>query len=308
VRHGRRGFGAAAAAGALTVLALAGCDVPPGTVPAGLTPAAPAGRLEVVQVAPLPPGVGQPYAARIERVRSVARNGYSWTVPSLDPASAVLRLDWVDGATLECGEADRVQVQETEDAVVIGVEATRADRSRVCAASGVPRTATLRLRHPVGTRALLEPASGSNDGLPRTADARTPPEPRCTSDAVRDVPIGMRDATARLAPRGAVRALVCRTSWPKGRARTDALRIDDPSAVAALVAAFDTVRDLHPASDPVASCRRSKGAVYAVHLQGKGVRVEVRADEIDCATVTNGAATGTMTPELVRALDALLPR
>jgi len=34
----------------------------------------------------------------------------------------------------------------------------------------------------------------------------------------------------------------------------------------------------------------------------------VRADEIDCATVTNGAATGTMTPQLVRALDGLLPR
>jgi hypothetical protein len=285
------------------VLVLTGCGAPSDAVTH-----ANAGGLEVAQVAPSPPGAGQPSGADVERVRATPRNEYRWTVRALDPASATLRLDWVDGPTLECGEADRVAVQETAHAVVIGVAASHADGSVPCIAAGALRTLSLRLQHPVGSRALLQPASGTNDGLPLAADAAVPPAPRCTPDAVRDVPIGMRDATRRLAPRGAVRALVCRTTWPKGRVRTDELRIDDPARVGALVRRFDEVRDLHPASDPPAPCRRGRGAWYSLHLEGDGARVQVRADEIDCGTVTNGAVTGTMTPALVRALDALFPR
>lgn len=245
-------------------------------------------------------------AIRVDRVSTPPGNEYEWTIASVDPASRLLTLSYLDGA---CTTADRLQVDETSKRVVIGITASKTFGGN-CVASAIARRTTVTLRRPLGGRALMEGATGVNDGLPKVSDPSVLPAPTCsTNGSPSDVPIGLTDATTRLAPTAVTTAFVCRTWWPQGHARTESTTISNRVGAEALAAAIGSgSRDVR-AGGPERTCptKDARASLYDVYLQGPGLRVEVRTDGISCDSITNGAASGTMTPALERTLDALFP-
>lgn len=289
----RRRTGVALAA-LLAVGALTGCT------PGGSAPTAAHGfHLAQIDGGPRTPD----RTIRTDRVAAAPANGYEWTVDAVDRTSREVRLHYVDGA---CTTADRLRVDETTTTVTIGITASKS-YSGTCSTIGILRSVTVLLQRPLGGRALMEASSGPGGSLPEVADPATLPTPTCGPDGVSDVPVGMVDAGTRIAPTAATRAFVCRTWWPKGIAHEESRTITDRAAVASLVASMNSgVRDLRPGPVPRASCSKdAKGSWYAVYLEGPALQVEVRTDEITCSTITNGALSGTMSPALMRRLDAL---
>lgn len=248
----------------------------------------------------------QTRSIRVDHVSTPPGSSFEWTVASVDPASRQLQLHYLDGA---CTSADRVAVDETATTVVIGITASKTFQGN-CIAVGIPRTAAITLRKPLGGRALMEQTTGVNDGLTKVADPTTLPSPICSTGygTGADVPVGMLDAVSRIAPTTTVsKVFVCRTWWPKGSAHTESKTITDHSKVASLTRAIDAGTKAVRAGAPDSRCstKESSASWYSITLEGPGVRVEVRTDAIFCDTITNGAASGTMTPALVRTLDAL---
>lgn len=296
----RRMASRARAAGVLVLCGtlLAGCSAVAARVPAGT-------GFHLAQIS------GDRFAEdrsiRVQRVSTAPANGYEWTVAAVDPTSDRLRVDYTDGV---CTSADRLAVQETAERVIVGITASKTFEG-TCAAVGIPRATTVTLRRPLGGRALMERAPDQDEWLPTVSSPASLPDPTCSilQGSPSDVPVGMPDAATRIAPTAATRAFVCRTWWPRGSAHMESTTITDHAAVAALVTSLNTGSTaLHPAADPAAPCpRRLPGSWYDVYLEGPGVRVEVEADEINCLTITNGAASGTIAPALAKALDPLFP-
>jgi hypothetical protein len=264
------------------------------------------GAVHLVQVSH--PSIGGLARVHVARVRSNPASSTEWTAVGVDPGSTTIAMNWVDGPSPECGEVDRIEVAERADAVTIGLSDTASDPGRICAAVGILRRFDLHLRRPLAGRALLEPATGVNDGLPRFRSGM-PPLPACTTDATpADTPVGMPDAATRIAPSDAVHASICRTAWPHGAARATAVQVSDPVAVRRLVRTLDGAAHLRPVSDAASRCgTRSPGAWYAVYLTGPHTQVEVFVDEIDCATVTNGSLQAAATPAIAEALRSAFP-
>lgn len=245
------------------------------------------------------------HSIRVDHVSTPPGSSSEWTVSSVDPRSRRLRLHYLDGA---CTSADRVAVDETATTVVIGITTSKTFDG-TCIAVGLPRTAAIMLRQPLGGRALMEQATGVNDGLTKVSDPTTLPAPICSTGygTGADVPVGMLDAASRISPTTVSKVFVCRTWWPKGSAHTESRTITGRSEVAALTKAIDTGTEAVRAGAPDARCstKDSSASWYSITLEGPGVRVEVRTDAIFCDTITNGAASGTMRPALVHELDAL---
>lgn len=245
---------------------------------------------------------------RIERTAEPPSNTTEWTVAAIDPASRTVRIQFFDSGGVECGLVDRAGVQETTSTVVIGLHERRTGTG-ACAGSAVAHTATIALHRPLGGRALVEQATGVNDGLPKVTDPTTLPVPRCAIEegSASDVPVGLPSAATQLAPTAATKAFVCRTWWPKGSAHMESTTITDRATVAALAASVnEDTTGLRSASDASAPCsKRLPGSWYDVYFEGPGIRVEVKADEINCLTITNGAASGSITPALAETLDPL---
>lgn len=242
-------------------------------------------------------------AIQVARVSTPPGNAYEWTVASVDPASSRLQLFYTVGA---CTNADRLRLHETATSVVIGITASQRYDGN-CIAVGIPRTTTIVLRRPLAGRALMEGATGVNSGLPTVSSPSSLPDPSCSTleGSASDVPVGMPDVTTRMAPTAATKVFVCRTWWPRGSGHAESTTITDAATVRALVAAVNGgVRSPHPAGDPEPSCTKSRGSWYDLTLTSDGVRVEVKTDEINCHTITNGSLSGTMTPELEHTLDA----
>lgn len=257
--------------------------------------------VHLVQVAQRSMGdLAKVHVARVDRVST---SSTEWQAVGVDPASRTIAMTWTDGFSPACGQVDRIEVAERADTVTIGLSDTADDPDRICAAIGNLHRFDLQLRHPLAGRALVEPVTGVNDGLPHFRSGM-PPVPTCSTDAnPADVPVGMPDATTRLAPRSATHASICRTTWPHGSARTSAAQVSDPSAVRRLVRVLNDATHVRPARDDQSGCgARSPGAWYAVYLTGPHTQVEVFVDEINCATVTNGVLLGRATPAIEQTL------
>lgn len=251
----------------------------------------------------------QPSSVAIERVTRPPSNEYDWTVGSVDPASDRVEVSWTDGGDLRCGEVDRLQVNETDDAVTIGVAATHRDPELACTLEGHLRTTTVHLGHALGGRALMEGSTGVNDGLPKVSNPSLLPDPTCSTEdgSASDVPVGMPDVPTRMAPTAATKVFVCRTWWPKGSVHAESTTITDAATVRALVAAVNHESGGLPAGSPNSRCdgKDVDASLWDLYFQGRHVRVEVKTNAISCDTITNGAVSGTMTPALLRTLDAL---
>lgn len=258
----------------------------------------------LAQIADSVTGV-QDSAVHVERVTAPPANEDEWQARWVDPASTSLRISWVDGVSPSCGAVDRAQVRETATTVVIGLAATHRDPEKNCVAAGVGRKLTVALLRPLGGRALLEGVS-VNDGLAHVADPDTLPTPRCGSAAVADVPAGFAGAAERITPATATAAVICRTSWPHGRATTTTRQLTSHAAVAELLDTLARQTVGVRAGAAAAACSTRQGAWFDVYLLGPRTQVQVHVDTLRC-TVSNGAASGHPTAALDQALDHLAP-
>jgi len=249
--------------------------------------------------------IGGPATVHVAQVHGLPKGSTEWTVVGLDPASKTIAMEWTDGFSPECGEVNRIEVAERADAVTIGLSDTANDPSLVCAMVGVPHRFELHLQQPLAGRALLEPVTGVNDGLPHFRTGM-PPLPTCSTDAnPANAPVGMPDAAARIAPRNAAHASICRTAWPRGSARTTEAQISDPAEVRQLVNLLNGAAHPRPVGEQESRCEtRSPGSWYAVYLTGQHTQVEVFVDEINCATVANGSLLGRTTPAIEQTLGS----
>lgn len=284
----------AAAATAAVLMTVAGCS-------ALETLGAPS--VHLVQVSQH--STGEPATVHVAQVHGLPKGSTDWTVAGLDPASRTIAMEWTDSPSPECGEVNRIEVAERADAVTIGLSDTANDPSLVCALVGVSRRFELHLQQPLAGRALLEPVTGVNDGLPHFRTGM-PPLPTCSTDAnPANVPVGMPDAAAQIAPRNATHATICRTAWPHGSARTTEAQVSDPAKVRQLVNLLNGAGHPRPMGEQETRCEtRSPGSWFAVYLTGPNTRVEVFVDEINCATVTNGSLQGKVTPAIGRTLGS----
>ena len=286
---------------ALCVLLLAGCARAAGGPPVSGS----AAGYHLAQIGGGPSTADR--ALRVQRVSTPPGNRYEWTVASVDPSSRQVQVFYTDGA---CTSADRLDLEETSKTVVIGITASKAFQGS-CIAVGIPRTTTVALKKPLGGRALMEGSTGVNDGLSKVSNPAALPAPVCSTGygTGDDVPVGMPDAASRIAPSAATKVFVCRTWWPKGSAHTESTTVTTRSRIAALTTAIDSGTRHLDRDAPGTQCttKDSRASLYSLTFERPGTRIEVRTDAISCDTITNGAASGTMTPALVRTLDALFP-
>ncbi|TDS79498.1 hypothetical protein CLV52_0027 [Amnibacterium kyonggiense] len=298
-----------AAAGCILVLATAsllqGCA---GEGPASSIPnTSQHFRLVQIQL----PAAQRMTAIRVEQVASAPSSDFGWSIARLDPASDQLSISWTDSPHAACGQADLVQVFETDEAVVIGVRDTRFRPPVACTADGFGHVTSVRLRRAVGRRALVVPMkessiTGTTEEF-RASLIRRPaelPEPGCD---VTGVPVGMPDASTMLAPRSPDSVMVCRYSWHDQGTVVSRISVDDAVEAAAIAARLNSaVVDPRPARAGV-GCDDVERTRYSLTFAGPRVLVPVSTDAPGCGELTNGVIAIRSTAGVDESLRALFP-
>jgi hypothetical protein len=258
-----------------------------------------------------PPAAQRMTTIRVEQVSSAPPSDFGWSVARFVPASDELSISWTDSPHAACGQADLVQVFETDEAVVIGVRNTRFRPPVACTAEGFGHLAAVRLRRPLGTRALVVPMkessiTGTTEEF-RASLFRSPaelPEPGCD---VSGVPVGMPDASTMLAPPSPDSVTVCRYSWDDQGTVVARISIDDAVEAAAIAARLNSaVVSPRPARAGV-GCDDVERTRYSLTFAGPRMLVPISTDAPACGELTNGVIAIPSTAVVDEGLRALFP-